>query len=74
MKYLCSHVPSEYLGSMQGIMHGVYWGLGSGSGHMMGGIAVEMLGAKMTFWVFSSVSVVNLIVFMLIQKVGEQCF
>ena len=28
IKYLCDSVPSEFLGTLQGFLHGVYWGLG----------------------------------------------
>lgn len=66
--YLCASVPSEYLGTLQGFLHGVYWGLGSGTGHMIGGICVETLGARLTFWIFAVGSFVNMIIFTVIQK------
>lgn len=66
--YLCASVPSEYLGTLQGFLHGVYWGLGSGTGHMIGGITVETLGARITFWIFAAASFVNMIIFITIQK------
>ena len=28
IKYLCDSVPREYMGTLQGFLHGVYWGLG----------------------------------------------
>lgn len=59
----------EMLGTMQGIIHGVYWGLGTGTGFMMGGILVEEMGAQNTFWVFAGVSGFNLITFCIAQKV-----
>ncbi|KAL4228571.1 hypothetical protein ACF0H5_011621 [Mactra antiquata] len=67
-KYLCSNVPSEYLGTLQGFLHGVYWGLGSGTGHMAGGILVETFGARVTFWIFAIGSFINLCIFLIIQK------
>lgn len=60
----------EMLGTLQGIIHGVYWGLGSGTGSMIGGILVEELGAKNTFWVFAGVSGFNLITFSIVQIVS----
>ncbi|KAH3868725.1 major facilitator superfamily domain-containing protein 6-A-like [Dreissena polymorpha] len=68
VKYLCKSVPSEYLGTLQGFLHGVYWGLGAGSGHMIGGILVQTLGARMTFWIFAAGSFVNMVLFLIIQK------
>jgi MFS family permease len=68
-KYLCANVPSEYLGTLQGFLHGVYWGLGSGTGHMIGGISVETLGARVTFWIFAGASFFNLLLFIIVQKV-----
>ena len=69
-KYLCEGIPSEYLGTLQGFLHGVYWGLGNGTGHMLGGLSIENLGARITFWIFAVASFVNLIVFLVIQKVN----
>ena len=28
IKYLCEDVPKEFMGTLQGFLHGVYWGLG----------------------------------------------
>ena len=70
--YFCNAVPMEMLGTMQGIIHGVYWGLGTGTGSMMGGILVEEFGAQNTFWVFAGVSGFNLITFCIAQKLTKQ--
>lgn len=61
----------EMLGTMQGIIHGVYWGLGSGSGFMIGGVLVDQLGAKDTFWIFAGVSGFNLLTFGIVQAVSN---
>ncbi|WAR04713.1 MFSD6-like protein, partial [Mya arenaria] len=61
-------VPSEYLGTLQGFLHGVYWGLGAGTGHMIAGLSVENLGARVTFWMFAAGSFVNAVAFLIIQR------
>jgi MFS family permease len=69
--YLTKNVPHEYLGTMLGIMHGVYWGLGSGTGFMVGGVLVQHFGARFTFWLFAGASAFNVIVFSIAQKVSR---
>ncbi|XP_062588528.1 major facilitator superfamily domain-containing protein 6-like [Saccostrea cucullata] len=66
--YMCSAVPQENLATMQGILHGVYWGLGSGCGSLIGGILVQRLGAPMTFWIFAGASGFHLVFFVIAQK------
>lgn len=70
--YFCNAVPMEMLGTMQGIIHGVYWGLGSGTGSMIGGVLVDELGAKDTFWIFAGVSGFNLVTFWIVQTLTKQ--
>ncbi|KAK3582988.1 hypothetical protein CHS0354_027113 [Potamilus streckersoni] len=72
IKYLSTSVPSEYLGTLQGFLHGVYWGLGSGSGFLIGGVLVQNYGAVVTFWSFAVGSFVNLIIFAITQKVSKK--
>ncbi|KAK3105063.1 hypothetical protein FSP39_016477 [Pinctada imbricata] len=67
--YICTAVSHDNLATMQGILHGVYWGLGSGSGAMLSGILVENYGARITFWIFAIGSAVNLVLFCTAQKV-----
>ena len=67
--YMCSVIPPDNLATMQGILHGVYWGLGSGCGSLIGGILVQRLGAPITFWIFAGASGVNLVIFLVAQKV-----
>ena len=47
----------------------MYWGLGSGTGDVIGGQLVGAFGARNTFWIMAVVSVVNLIIFTIAQKV-----
>lgn len=67
--YMCTVIPQENLATMQGILHGVYWGLGSGCGSLFGGILIQRLGAPTTFWIFAAASGVNLVIFVVAQKV-----
>jgi len=69
VKYLCLNVPSEYLGTLQGFLHGVYWGLGAGTGNLIGGLLVQAYGARVTFLVFAAASFINMTVFIIIQNV-----
>ncbi|XP_077866657.1 major facilitator superfamily domain-containing protein 6-like [Saccoglossus kowalevskii] len=66
--YLAFIVPSESFATMQGILHGVHWGLGSGVGNMLGGVLVDEFGAVITFFVFSVINIVVLGLFFCIQK------
>lgn len=66
--YMCAVVPPDNLATMQGILHGVYWGLGSGCGSLIGGFLVQKFGAPMTFWIFACASAVNLFIFLIAQK------
>lgn len=66
--YMCSVIPPDNLATMQGILHGVYWGLGSGCGSLIGGLLVQRLGAPMTFWIFAAASALNLFIFLVAQK------
>ncbi|KAJ8307172.1 hypothetical protein KUTeg_015256 [Tegillarca granosa] len=70
--YLCTVIPGENMATMQGILHGVYWGLGSGSGSMIGGIVTEHFGARVTFWSFAVATVFNLIIFVITQKLAAK--
>lgn len=65
---MCAVVPPDNLATMQGILHGVYWGLGSGCGSLIGGFLVQKFGAPMTFWIFAGASAVNLFIFVIAQK------
>ena len=67
--HLCSAVPPENVTTMLGILSGMYWGLGSGTGDVIGGQLVGAFGARNTFWIMAVVSVVNLIIFTIAQKV-----
>ena len=69
---------SKYLSSIHiCILHGrvfvilfFAWHLtGSGTGGMLGGVLVQTWGARVTFWIFSIASFINMILFLLIQKV-----
>lgn len=71
--YMCTVIPPDNLATMQGILHGVYWGLGSGCGSLIGGFLVQKLGAPMTFWIFASASAVNLFIFLIAQKASISC-
>ncbi|KAL5010838.1 hypothetical protein ScPMuIL_013143 [Solemya velum] len=70
--YLCGSVPAAYLATVQGVMHGVYFGMGNGSGHMIAGVLIENFGAQVTFWAFAVVSGCLLLLFFLSQKFSKR--
>ncbi|XP_028404758.1 major facilitator superfamily domain-containing protein 6-like [Dendronephthya gigantea] len=47
--YLAEAAPQESVTTMQGILQGVYWGLGLGSGSILGGHLIHTLGPQWTF-------------------------
>jgi len=67
--YTTMAVPSASLATIQGILHGVYFGLGSGSGHLIGGIMIGYVGSVITFFSFAGASLFVLILFAVAQKV-----
>lgn len=70
--YTAVAVPSVSLATVQGIMHGVYFGLGNGFGHLFGGILIGNYGAVITFYSFSGVTFLWLIVFFICQKFSKK--
>jgi len=70
-QYTAKLVPSVSLATVQGIMHGVYFGLGNGIGHLIGGLAIDAYGAAVTFYATAVVVVFWLLLFILCQKVGH---
>ncbi|KAK2166338.1 hypothetical protein LSH36_40g20006 [Paralvinella palmiformis] len=66
--YTTMAVPSASLATIQGILHGVYFGLGSGSGHLIGGIMIGYVGSVITFFSFAGASLFVLILFAVAQK------
>jgi MFS family permease len=67
--YTAVSVPSASLATVQGILHGVYFGLGNGMGHLIGGLLIGAFGARVTFFGFSGASFIVLILFIIAQKV-----
>jgi len=68
-QYTAISVPSVSLATVQGIIHGVYFGLGNGVGHLIGGLAIDAYGAPATFYAAAVVVVVWLVLFVICQKV-----
>ena len=68
-QYTAISVPSVSLATVQGIIHGVYFGLGSGVGHLVGGLTIDQYGAPATYYAMSVVVVLWLLIFIACQKV-----
>lgn len=54
--------------TMQGILGGVYFGLGNGGGGMVGGIIVSLIGCPYTFLLLGVISIVDLFLFVLVNN------
>ena len=70
-QYTAIAVPTVSLAMVQGILHGVYFGLGSGVGHMVGGLTINDYGASATYYAASVFVVLWLLVFIASQKVCQ---
>ncbi|XP_077996978.1 major facilitator superfamily domain-containing protein 6-like [Glandiceps talaboti] len=70
--YMALAVPSDSFATLQGILHGVYWGLGCGVGNMLGGLLVDIFGAVKTFASFSFAAAAVMIVFVIVQRVCDK--
>ena len=69
--YTAVAVPTVSLATIQGIMHGVFFGLGNGLGHLIGGVSIEAFGAVATFYSLSVVWGIWLVAFYICQKVSS---
>lgn len=58
--------------TIQGIIHGVYWGLGMAVGGVLGGTMVHVMGARMTFRLESVLSFVILVLFFAVNNFYEK--
>lgn len=68
-QYTAMAVPSVSLATVQGIIHGVYFGLGNGVGHLVGGLTIHSYGAVATYYAAAVGVVLWLIIFVACQKV-----
>ena len=55
-----------------GILHGVHWGLGHGCGELAGGFLITAIGARKTFGIFGTLSLLNLAVFMTVNVLHDK--
>ncbi|XP_022787271.1 major facilitator superfamily domain-containing protein 6-like [Stylophora pistillata] len=65
--YMAGAASSESVTTIQGILQGVYWGLGTGSGTITGGFLIHHFGAVATFRCVAGASFVVCILFFLAQ-------
>ncbi|XP_028415368.1 major facilitator superfamily domain-containing protein 6-like [Dendronephthya gigantea] len=52
--------------TLQGVIHSLRWGLGHGSGSVLGGILVHTIGPRNTFALFAIISAINFLIYMLV--------
>lgn len=72
--YTAVAIPSASLATIQGIMHGVYFGLGDGIGHFLGGVMIGKFGAVTTFYSFAVATAIWLLAFIACQKICQDSF
>jgi len=70
-QYTAILVPTVSLATVQGIIHGVYFGLGNGIGHLIGGLTIHNYGAPATYYAASVFVVAWFLVFVICQKVCQ---
>jgi predicted MFS family arabinose efflux permease len=54
--------------TMQGILGGVYFGLGCGGGAIVGGLIVSLVGCPYTFLILGIISILDLLLFVLVNN------
>ncbi|XP_065666036.1 major facilitator superfamily domain-containing protein 6 [Hydra vulgaris] len=69
--YVGLNANNESVTTLQGILHGVHWGLGHGIGELIGGFMVSWVGAAMTFNIFGVLTILELLVFALINHLNS---
>ena len=69
VEYTSAAVPEVSLGTVMGILHGVYWGLGIGCGHLIGGALIDNFGARTTFKIHIAASAVVVVLVFIVQRV-----
>ena len=57
--------------TVQGIIHGVYWGLGMAVGGILGGFMVHGIGARLTFRIEAACSFAILVLFFGINNIHQ---
>ncbi|XP_077996786.1 major facilitator superfamily domain-containing protein 6-like [Glandiceps talaboti] len=65
--YMALVVPCDSFATVQGILHGAYWGLGLGVGSIVGGLFIDSYGAVKTFIGFAFANCVILLLFIIVQ-------
>ena len=58
----------EFSSLPPGILHGVHWGLGHGSGELLGGFLISTFGASPTFAIFGAFSLVIMAAYIIVNK------
>ncbi|XP_066927156.1 major facilitator superfamily domain-containing protein 6-like [Clytia hemisphaerica] len=70
--YVGINAAPESVTTMQGILHGIHWGLGHGIGELIGGFMVSSLGAAATFNIFGVLTLLHLLIFWLINNYASR--
>lgn len=57
---------------LTGVLHGVHWGLGHGSGELIGGFFISSFGASKTFAIFGALSLIDMGLYILVEKFASK--
>lgn len=68
MSYVGTHSVEGASVTLQGILHGVHWGLGHGSGELIGGMLISSFGAPTAFSIFGSLCLILMGVYILVNR------
>lgn len=71
VSYLNKAAPAGSSATVQGILQGVYWGLGTGGGTIIGGFVVHNFGFTSTFRTFAVTTSIILLVFLATQLMSK---
>ncbi|KAK3736142.1 hypothetical protein QZH41_015531, partial [Actinostola sp. cb2023] len=72
MSYVGIHSFEGVNVTLQGILHSVHWGLGHGCGEFVGGFFISAFGASKTFALFGTISLFDLIAYILVDKFAAE--
>lgn len=71
VSFLINTAPAGSSPRMQAILHGIYWGLGTGSGAIFGGYCLQNVGFPRTFLSFTAITCIVAFVFLVIQLIAH---
>ncbi|XP_070547016.1 major facilitator superfamily domain-containing protein 6-like isoform X2 [Ptychodera flava] len=72
ISYFATNIPVSSLATVQGLVHGLYFGIGVGSGCVIGGALIQLTSPTMTFLVFAATAAVGLLLTVFVKICTKQ--